>query len=547
MQVACSYSLSAQNTLSDMNKLLKQSLHLTDGGASYAGSDADSCDITWLFQTDTANSIASSLSVQKWHKRFFQSDYGIRLIASANRHFGEGFGGEIEDFDQYRISLGVEWDLYHQGWFKKHTQSKISNNEIELLQLYGEEEALNRTYGAQYNAIIYLFNKEKIAYLTKYREALKQGLSFYQKNYLKHLIPYHEVLELKKRIDKFDLIIGDYKAFNDAFEATFGLHWKPRSSTQLHPMQVAIDQLLDSEDLLERRIAIRDLENDNIHLRNRIKPDLRVGVYARTNYTNGQIGGINGHYNTIGLRMSIPLRSLYNRTKQLTDLEVRENNQRHEMAYKERKKELMVTFYEYEYSLQQYTKLHFDHLKLKEKIRQQSVLTTLDTTQTSVIRQFTLFQEYMDLGYEKIELRQVLYLGLLRLQKKLPLKNVASFCQPVQYKSDQKLKGRRIFQITKKDIEEFGIHFVLAYLTNNEVMQIRALDLSEEQLSLLREKGIEAIQSFPEEALRIPVKDFTDRIALEAYIEQKVDSNSSIVFDSFKDMINLETIALQNN
>ena len=536
-------SINAQRASSELDSVLLSGLMLVQS----EDEPVDSISIVWLFETDPEFSIEPSMQIQEWHQRHYHSDLGIRLTASANRHFGEGFDNELEDFDRYRVSLGIEWNLYDEGWFKNHSRARIHENEAQILQLKKSDEELQRAYGSQYNAIIYLFNKEKIEFLSTYNELLKESLPVYQQYYLRHLMPYHEVLELKKRIEKFDLIIEDYSSFNAAFENTYGLNWTLRNSKAFGPMAISISDLLQDEGMIEKQIMVRDLENENLYLKNRTKSDVKIGLYARTNFTNGQLGGLNGNYHTIGMRVSVPLRSIYSHSNNLGKLEIEENNQRHDMIYKERKKELMVNYYEYEYNLQRFTQLHYDRLKLKEKIRQQAVRLNLDSTRSSVIREFAVLREYMDVGYEMIGVRQLLYLGLLSMQVKLPEENIADFCEPIQFKKDKKLRGDRIFQITEEDAKRYGADFIVNYLTNNEAFQILSSGLTPTKKELLKAYGFELIDCLPAEVIVIPITNFKDRLEVEQYIDQQSGLQSKIFFDSFSNLIDLEMKTLLNH
>lgn len=493
-----------------------------------------------FFDIDSLQIDESAIHISEWNQRKKRSDFGISLTGSADQYFGQGFDSELGPFNRHKISLGIEWNLLAGGWRSNRIQSDIYKNETNILRLEQYQEAMQKAYGAQYNTIIYLFNKEKIGLLKKYKNHLEEILPIYQNLYLSHIVSFTRLLDIKKKIEKASLMIFNFTDFNQSFERTYGSHWAPLSSNNFPALQFSISELLQAEDSGTFYHAVRDIENENIRLKNCNKSAINISLYARKNYTSGQSQGLNNSYESAGIRMSVPISSLYSSNKKGYRLEVEEHNQRSDWMNQERIKEIMVEYYEYENHLQKYAQLHFESHKLKENIRQKQVLIRLDSSRSSAAKALVMAEEKIEVAYEMIGTRQLLYLGLLKIQRRLTSSDIMSFCTAYQYANDYKLKGRRYYKIDSLDLINLDEGFVINYLINNECEAVVSNDLSSTFLKKLNFYDIQWLRNAPANSLTVQSKKFNSRIAIEDYINSNSLIDQPIMLSGFGELIEIE-------
>ncbi|MDE0472158.1 MAG: hypothetical protein OXH57_09480 [Ekhidna sp.] len=490
---------------------------------------------TFLFSDYNTEILAEELALST-------KDWGLHLLSSYVRNFGQGFNDETENFTRDRFALELQWNLLSSGYRDGKIKQKIAANSLKIQQMEEQQYLKERAYGYQYNSIIYLFNKAKINYLEGRLAHLQKQDSIYYTLYLEHLIPYLEVLKVRKLTGKYALLLGDYQDFNREFELIYNKAVMDLDARQLPVYKVLIDQLIDEASLEETSNQILAYTNENVILREQLQHDIRFRVFARRTYTAGALDGFQRNYNSLGVGLNIPVSSLIKSRNKLTELQVNQNTEDQQYKSYHLKKELMNHYYEYEYKLQQYQQMSYEAKRLNEIIRKDQLLEKDTAFHVSKLNSLELLNERGEIELELIGLKEQLYLKLLKIQSLSYAEDMTSYLVEQSHLNDRKLPGDRGAVLKMQDITAYGYDLIKAYLRNGEISIIVSDDLPQNIKEKMIKDGFQLSGSTGQELLRINPSDFESKKAMEMYIRDWMNEtgNSRVLFTNLSELIVLE-------
>ena len=469
-------------------------------------------------------------------------DWGLHLLSSYVRNFGQGFNDETENFTRDRFAVELQWNLLGNGYRDGKIKQKMAANSLKIQQIEEQQYLKERAYGYQYNSIIYLFNEAKINYLEGRLVHLQKQDSIYYTLYLEHLIPYLEVLKVRKLTGKYALLLGDYQDFNREFELIYNKAVINLDARQLPVYKVLIDQLIDEASSEETSNQILAYTNENVILREQLQNDIRFRVFARRTYTAGALDGFQRNYNSLGVGLNIPVSSLIKSRNKLTELQVNQNTEDQQYKSYHLKKELMNHYYEYEYKLQQYQQMSYEAKRLNEIIRKDQLLEKDTAFHVSKLNSLELLNERGEIELELIGLKEQLYLKLLKIQSLSYAEDMTSYLVEQTHVNDRKLPGDRITILKMQDVTTYGYDLIKAYLRNGEISTIISDNLPQNIKEKMITDGFQLFGSIGQELLRINPSDFENKKAMEIHIRNWMNEtgNSRILFTNLSELITLE-------
>jgi len=524
-------------------------------------------DVTESLSTYTADRSSSRLNLDKLFnsKTFHIPDYkteivaeklaisskewGLNFLSSYVRNFGQGFSSETENFTQDRFAMELQWNLLSNGYLHGKIKHKIAANNLKIRQLEEQQYLKERAYGYQYNSIIYLFNAAKINYLNSRLTNLQKQDSIYYSLYLDHLIPYLEVLKVRKMTARYALLLGDYKDFNREFELIYQQSSVKLNAHRLPVYKVLIDNLIDeaySEETSNQMVAYT---NENVLLNEQLHRDIRFKIFARRTYTTGAPDGFQRNYSSWGIGLNIPINSLMQSRKKLTSLQVSQNTADEEYRAYHLRKELMNHYYEYEYKLQQYQQMNYEAHRLDEIIRKDQLLAKDTAFHVSRLHSLELLNERGEIALELISIKEQLYLKLLKIQSLSYTQNMIEYLIEVDQFQEKKLMGDRTVVIKAQDLNSWGYDLIVSYLRNSEIKKVITKGLPEKTSELFVRDGFQITTGKDTDILEAIPSDFESKSAMELHLRDWMNrtGKNQVLFTDLSGlmMLEIETINKQ--
>lgn len=475
-------------------------------------------------------------------------DWGLNFLTSYVRNYGEGLNDERENFTRDRLVMELQWNLLSGGYKDGKIKSRLAENEMAIHKLERNQYLKSKEYGLQYNGIIYLFNKAKLDFLQIRLGHLKQQERILNELYLSHLLSYTDVLAIRKKIARCHLLIKDYRAFNDAFKNITEWKHSHLDAKQWPVYHVAIHQLIGNSEVEHQLSKRLEYQNQNALLRSKLDNDIKLRVFARRTYTAGGLDGFNRNFNSLGVAVNVPIQSLKHSRNKLSDLRIKQNTKEYEFEVYHRKKELLNHYYEYDYKLQQYQQMQFDAKRMEESIRKHELKGEDSAFYMSKIRSLELLNERADIEFELIDLKQQLYLKLLKIQSLSEVEDIYQYLIPGGEIEEEKLVGKRIVRLVLADIETYGMELITAYLKNSQMSRVVTNIQSKPILGHLKNEGFEMNLPVSEPLESIDPKLFESKVKMEEYICALIlDENvQHVVIEDLSALIQLELKTINN-
>lgn len=482
---------------------------------------------SFLFEYDSSKYHLYTDEIQYAKSVNYKRDLGFNLTSRYSRNFGDGLNDETQNFTSERFSVGVNWNLLSEGLRDNRVKSEIARNEWKIEKINERSMLKERAYGYRYNTIIYYFNKERIALLGKRIPYLVKQESAFESLHHQRLIPFTEVIKVRRKRAKYELLLKDYQEYNRAFEQT-NPDFNPDQSFAFPLLDLAMDSLVMASANQFESDQLLTLRNQNVLLKNRLQEDIRLQLFARRNYTSDTENRFNRNFNTVGVSLSVPLARIYNSRKQIVDYKLKNNESDSEYDSYHRSKELMNHCFEYQYKLQQYQQLEYEGALIDEQIRKEKITNQDAGHQASYLNAFSTIQYRAEIDLELIGLKSQLYLKLLKIQALSEVENFNAFLAEIPELKSTKFIGERWVKIA----EDFkhDRDFLEQYLIENE-LQVMQKETSMDQY------------------LIVDPTDFNDRHDMEAYVRERLSEmpSTKVCISDLEALIRLDEKTIKMN
>ena len=481
----------------------------------------------FLFHHDSSRYQSYTDEVHYAESANYRRDLGFNLTSRYSRNFGDGLNDELQNFTRERLSVGVNWNLLSEGLRDNRVKSEIARNEWKIEKINERSMLKERAYGFRYNTIIYYFNKERIDLLSKRIPHLEEEEEAFESLHHQRLIPFTEVIKIRRKRAKYELLLKDYQEYNRAFEQT-NPEFNPGQTFSFPLLDLAMDSLVLSSAEHFESDELLVLNNENVLLKNQLKEGIRLQLFARRNFTSDAENRFNRNFNTVGVSLSVPLARIYNSRKQAVDYQLRNNESESKYDSYHRSKELMNHCFEYQYKLQQYQQLEYEGALIDEQIRKERISNQDAGHQASYLNAFSTIQYRAEIDLELIGLKSQLYLKLLKIQAMSDVENLNDFLAEIPALKSSKFIGERWVEITEdlKHDKDFLEH----YLIENE------LRVTKNATSM-------------DEYLIVDPTDFSDRHDMEAFVRGRLSKmpNTKVWISDLEALIRLDEKTIKMN
>jgi hypothetical protein len=400
--------------------------------------------------------------------KMYKQDIGLDANASYNENFGGGILDEANIFYNRRFQVGLNWDILQGGLVEHQLDGKQNDLDKKITLLKQEnEQNININYKLAYNNIIYQFNKEKI-HILEFKEALIDSLLnvYYKMYYLKYT-PWEDVLKIMNSKATTDQLISGLSSYNANYDSTYLFNFE---AEKLPVVNVLVDSILkiNAAYAMPYLDSIHDLKKQKLAYKYNLWKDVSLSTYIRYNLFVDTTAYRN--FFTAGVNFSIPIPFFIGKKKKLKTLETNIIDLEHESVKNREDQEISNINYEYQYKLKQYIDLLY-----KQKIRQELVRKEISKLNTqnpdySPIAILKLIDEIISVNYEIIDLKQLLYLNLLKIYHEAELKNIDDFSRVFEYdESFKSYQAKKSLYVWSSDFLKYDNKYIQELCLANRV------------------------------------------------------------------------------
>lgn len=376
------------------------------------GHNYEAVNTLFKIRNTQATAVALDNQVRQAEADLLHSDPGITANVSFLNNFNPSLNLDDDNLIyQRRLQTGVYWHILGNGFVQNRYDEKQLLNEITINNYLAPSQAKENSYSINWNIIIYLFNKEKIKLLDLragiISELEEEAERLHFSKYLTREA-YLKILSRKAEIEALQRIYADY---NGQFGST-------SDSLQIDPMSLPLLDVNYVNVFSVLNPAVKDsiskLYLENLKLDASVIRDIDVNTGLRYNFYDLIVPGYRSFFSLV-LNVSMPLPLNHKRKTSLSEFKAQQAMFKIESQFDGRQKELLNECYEYRYKLKQYISFHQKFLLYEELVRKMNASMRMDNIAFNPIDGITLLDDMLSVKMELVDLRQSLYLKLLRI------------------------------------------------------------------------------------------------------------------------------------
>lgn len=405
-----------------------------------------------------------------------EQDWGLNLRAQANHNFESQFFNQDEFDDQQtplRLRAGVDWEIMKDGLLAHQNKIQQLKNEKEAEWHRYDKQKNKERYFYRYNVLIYYFNKEKIALLRQRKQYLEEQLKLLYRIYYIRDIMFEDIINMKGELDQVEVQLKNYLDYNALMESTIGIKDFPEGIDvlQLPIVDLDVNRLIsDSAHVLnDKRPELLELENDRLKNAPVNDISLRLQLYQNLGFADPNTP--QRTYTSGGVVASVPLEFFY-RGNLPEEIALEKSSVRgHRSKYMDLNAatEIVNYYYEFNYKLKQYVQFVYKYMLYEEKLRVEQVDKVHFTDYYQPFKILKYYDQIHLIKLEILDLKQQLYLFLLKIYSKTNLKSLKEYLIPISSTDYYaKLPATRTIFMNEQDFERYDLHFIGNYLRFND-------------------------------------------------------------------------------
>jgi hypothetical protein len=482
---------------------------------------------------------------------YLNKDNGLRFNSSVTKN---DFAG-LEFGSIWRLNAGFQFDFLNDGLQERKKRVVLLEKDREIKEKELELENQNRNYAYIYNYIIYCFNREKKKIVEQKKFLLGSLINKNFDLYYNHELSYDEILYLKSLDEECDLLQLSMSQVDKLFEQIVDISEIPNLNAADLPIpKFNADSILSygtnslQDEILELR---KEKLTSKADLNDLQRLSVYVNVHARPRIESQNLNA--GLYNSFGLRYQTPLFFRSKEEEKLVKLQKEVLVEKYDDIKFNQNKELINLILDYNTKLRQYSNFKFKLEKLNEKKRVELAVQNVSTLGASTKRNWIYDLEILNVNYELMELKQLIYLSLLRIYNKADLPEILPFITDFIFDESQKrFEGKRVLKITMDQILNLDKSFIINYLEKNNFDYVLCVDAVNCDLlkQELYRKGItfyDSADTFAEQGVFIvPINKFTSRSQMELWINFQLESHPDhyLLFNEIEKLVQLDNKTL---
>lgn len=422
----------------------------------------------------------SQLSIQKKDSVYTYNDYydayekllkkqtGLSLNADAIQNFNQSQLDPEEGmlYDR-RYNAGVEWNILNGGFLDSRAKLQSLPAERNYFNHLVNNESKD-DFGLKMNECIYWFNEQKKRLLVERERILTSQINYLENLYFAKKISKEQLLKTQTRIAEINGMKGIFNSYNQHIDSRF-------DSTLLAAEVPLYDlnynyffSIINTRELAD---SMRLFLEENLMRESAWYNEIKLKTYARYNiYDLLSTDPSYRKFFSVGLSVGVPIPftnkeqdavNKYKAQKQLHTLDTDLKNQRIE---------LLNLAYEFRYQLKQYIIFHQKRILANEALRRERVKSKMLNTDFNPFQGLELIDNLLQIDIELLDLKQNLYIKLLRIHSKqnnLPLDSMIVQLDLPNYFDFEDETNRGVY-VWSKVFETQNPSFIHEYIVYNQ-------------------------------------------------------------------------------
>jgi hypothetical protein len=376
-----------------------------------------------VFKRSSSNQYLSEYNLQK--SEVLKNDWGINLNANYIENVNVPEENVIDNsIYNRRAQVGVDWNILKNGLVENRKEAQYYANKAYLADKLHLEENKNLFFLDRWNHIVYLFNEEKLRMLSIREGLINEQIDFARSLFfLKHLSK-EELLKYESTLAEIGGLKNLYLSYNDQY------FYEIDTAVKINELPLYD---IDYEKLINNfnspiRDTIKTILEEQLELKTHWSRNFSVNTFARYNtYDLSGISTTKRNFFTFGLGFSMPLPLNMKASNKLEAIQQKIEYSKYDDAAYVKEKNILNLTYEYRYKLKQYIQFYQKRKVYEERVRKLRILKNSQSMAFNPIKAHQTINELLSIDLELIELKQSLYLNLLKIYSELPYTNTLDF------------------------------------------------------------------------------------------------------------------------
>lgn len=403
------------------------------------------------------------------HMQAINDDIGLTFYSSFTHNFRPGvFEGEDLLF-QNRANVGLDWQLWKGGLLGRKTEIAKLETQNQINDLLQVKSARNENFVYNYNFIIYAFNKAQMRYVDRRLSIIDSYLNVASQMYLVRATPWEEIIKLKSKKETLNNMKANLQNYNKGFDSAYADLDFDRllNAEELPVLEVIPEQVFSGPSYDSLNEGLLQLQQQRLNLEYKKTRDFSFRTYVRYNMFDAELANIRT-FGSIGATFTAPLfRNKRNEQLKEKELAVAESQLSQQLTTVNN--ELMNHYYEYEYTLKQYIDFFGKKELALEKLRREVTKDYLDDPRFTPIDAINAIDELYAIDFELLDLKQKLYLKLLKIYSLLSVNQVSVLTEAIEFNNFfDKMAGDRAGYIWSELFTQMESEFIIKYAVNND-------------------------------------------------------------------------------
>lgn len=436
-----------------------------------------STSLEYLVISDTGTASNDLLpEILRAESDLINKNWGLDL--SAGYLYNTSAGMDVADNILYksRIQTQLSWDVLNNGYLENRTKSKILENE-SLIAAFERDHGNSPGRGDivdNWHKVIFRFNIEKIALLDQRLELAEKRVEIsYQLKSLGKIT--HE--ELLNNLESYAEISSLYKIYED-YNKNIYENISLNSVEPLPLIDINYDYGLNQLKSVEED-TLKQLMLSNLDLENRFYNNVDLKLYSRYNYYDLVNNPLNSRsFLTLGVGLGVPI-AFNKKEKQelyhLKKLQILNGVQEMDADQVRLRSDLLSYMYEFRYKLKQFNAFYYKKLKMEELLRKEQARFDVNKLDFNPLKALRWLDESMSVDMELIDLKQQLYLYILRMISVEPDLDVSQLIVPLQLDEieiQKLIKAPKEVYIWSSTIEKHDKATLVNYCVMNNISKV---------------------------------------------------------------------------
>ncbi|WP_146194072.1 TolC family protein [Brumimicrobium oceani] len=376
-----------------------------------------------VFKRSSSSQFLSEYNLQK--SEVLKKDWGVDLNANYIENINVPSENVIDNsIYNRRAQIGVEWDILKNGLVENRKEAQYFANKAYLDDKYLMEEEKDRYFLDRWNHIIFLFNQEKLKLLSVREGLINEQIDFARSLFfLKHLSK-EELLKYESTLAEIKGLKNLYNSYNDQYfydvDSTVFINELPLYDINYEALVNSFNSPIAD--------TIKMILEEQLALRTHWSKNFSVNTFARYNtYDLAGVSATKRNFFTFGLGLSMPLPVNIKAKNKLEEIQQKIEYSKYTDESYIREKNILNLTYEYRYKLKQYIQLYQKRRVYEERVRKLRILKNGQSMAFNPIKANQTINELLSIDLELIDLKQNLYLNLLKIYSELPYADSLDF------------------------------------------------------------------------------------------------------------------------